>query len=238
MVQAKWRRGYIYAFEIEMIGLFDAAFPTVASMSAKGENLDLKPKHFEWQRNCNNCHTAFFTDSCLGQVDDVEAKIKVAWLLEPPPFRQNTYDYVLKNQDKFDYILTYKADLIDGKKFLFYPYGGSMIKEWSLPEKTRLVSMVISPKQEATGHKLRYEIVKQFGSRIDVFGLDGYVSKRETLENYMFQIVVMGERLDYCFDEKIIDCFALGVVPIFWGCPRIYKFFTINGISLIIVKNL
>ena len=32
-------------------------------------------------------------------------------------------------------------------------------------------------------------------------------------------------RGDYEFDEKLIDCFLTGTVPIFWGCPSIDKFF-------------
>ena len=34
----------------------------------------------------------------------------------------------------------------------------------------------------------------------------------------------------YYFTEKILDCFATGTVPIYWGCPNIGDYFNIKGI--------
>ena len=37
-------------------------------------------------------------------------------------------------------------------------------------------------------------------------------------------------RFDYYFTEKLIDCFATGTIPIYWGCPSIGSFFDQMGI--------
>lgn len=227
------------------IKIHDACFHKQASMSAKGENTDLQPKHFEWYRGNEERDIVWFTDSCFHLAPETKAKRKVAWLLEPPPFRANTYEYVMSNRDQFDTILTYAQEHLHHSNVHFYPYGGSMIRDWSITPKSKLVSIVISKKNVATGHKLRHEIARCFGDQIDVLGsgYGDYVDKRVATADYHYQIVVEGERLDYCFDEKLIDCFALGTIPIFWGCPSIADFFdpagllrfsTLNGLKYIL----
>lgn len=54
-------------------------------------------------------------------------------------------------------------------------------------------------------------------------------SKIDALKDYMFSIVIENNEKDYYFTEKLIDCFRCGVVPIYWGCPSIGKFFDERG---------
>ncbi len=205
----------------------DAAFHQSKSQSAqRGETADLEPKYIEWYRGSDYRDVCFFTDSTFHHAPNTDAKLKVAWLLEPYPFRQQTYDYVFSHLDEFDYVLTYAKKYIDNKKVLFYPYGGTMIKTWGLQPKIKLCSIIVSQKEEATGHKIRNQIAQQYKGQVDVFGQKEFTPKRECLQEYAYSIVVLGERLDWCFDEKLIDCFALGTIPILWGCPDIHRFFT------------
>jgi hypothetical protein len=205
-------------------------------MSAKGDH-EITPKHFSWYRGSVPKRVTFFTDSCLRKAPETEAEIKVAWLLEPPPFRTNTYEYVEANPDQFDLILTYAAALVrQGHPFHFYPYGGTMIAptDRGLKLKTKNVSMVVSEKTEATGHKLRHQIAAEL-SGAGLFDLMGsgygpYVPKYNGLADYRYSIIVEGERLNWCFDEKLLDAIMLGTVPIFWGCPAIADFFNADGI--------
>ena len=37
-------------------------------------------------------------------------------------------------------------------------------------------------------------------------------------------------RNGHYFTEKICNCFASNIVPIYWGCPNIDKYFNMNGI--------
>jgi hypothetical protein len=42
--------------------------------------------------------------------------------------------------------------------------------------------------------------------------------------------VIENDRAPNYFTEKLIDCFALGTIPIYWGCPNIGDFFDARGI--------
>ncbi len=37
-------------------------------------------------------------------------------------------------------------------------------------------------------------------------------------------------REDNLFTEWLLDCFAVGTIPIFWGAPNIHQFFMTQGI--------
>jgi hypothetical protein len=186
--------------------------------------------------------TVFFTDTFLHMAKDVKAGKKVAWILEPPPFRMCNYDTVLENMEYYDYVLTYADFMLnyDKNKVLFYPYGGSMIPQdkWSLDlskNKTKLCSIIVSDKNATEGHKLRHRLVditRRNKLNIDVLGsgYGEYVDKYDGLYQYKSTIVISGENLDFCFDEKIIDAFATCTMPIFWGCKSIDCFFDEDGI--------
>lgn len=216
--------------------LYDAAFSQSACLNAAGENAGMSPQRLTWLRGGYH-KVAFFTDSCLNLANDTNHERKIAWLLEPPPFRQCNYDYVRAFANEFDYVLTYDARLLDGKKFLYYPYGGSRIapERWGIKDKSQLCSIVVSAKDTTTGHKLRHAAVKMIRAAdlpVDVLGC-GYgewVEKYDALAPYYYSIVIEGESLDWCFDEKLIDAFAVGTLPLFWGCPHIESYFNPDGI--------
>ena len=60
--------------------------------------------------------------------------------------------------------------------------------------------------------------------------------KSDALRRYRFSLVIENVRKDWWFTEKLLDCFALGVIPIYWGCPDIGRFFDTDG--MIIVNNI
>jgi hypothetical protein len=57
----------------------------------------------------------------------------------------------------------------------------------------------------------------------------GQETKHAVLDNYCFSIAETC-REDNLFTEWIVDCFALGTIPIFWGAPNIDRFFNAKGI--------
>lgn len=232
---------------MKRIRLVDNSFPTAKSATLAGDNAGLGPKHFEWVRNDDQSGVTFFTDQCLHLALEDKSPKKIAWLLEPPEISNSHYELAFGELYKvFNYILTWNMDYLlepcgDWNHHrLFYPFGGSWIKGWQLYPKTKLCSIIVSEKTKTEGHRLRHEIVKRFGDRVDVFGR-GYNpidSKLEALRDYQYSIVVENVRRDYWFTEKLIDCFATGTIPIYWGCPRIGEFFgnipsflTIDGLS-------
>ena len=46
----------------------------------------------------------------------------------------------------------------------------------------------------------------------------------------MFSVVLENDQYDDYFTEKILDCFATGIVPIYWGTKNIGDYFNTDGI--------
>ncbi len=206
------------------------------SVSLWGDNMGTAPTHFTWQHGAPETETVWFSDACVYAAPATKCKRKIAWLCEPPPFRQGHYDFVKWHENEFDYVLTFDERLLKGgdPKYLYYPMGGSFISKdkWRKYPKVKLVSLVISNKLEATGHKLRHEIARDFGDRVDVMGsgVGEYVSKFEAMRDYMFTLCIESENLNWFFNDKLVDAFAMRTIPIYWGCKDLWKFFDLGGI--------
>jgi hypothetical protein len=54
--------------------------------------------------------------------------------------------------------------------------------------------------------------------------------------DYRFSIIIENSKTDNYFTEKLVDCFMVGTVPIYWGAPNIDKYFDTRG--MIIVNSL
>ena len=195
-------------------------------------------KYIIWDRNATivEGYPIFYTDRFL--TNKIENKKNTyGWLLEPPSISPQTYNYVKNNNTKFDKVLTYDKDLLDlGENFIFYPHGGCWIPEHEqiIYKKTKMVSIIASPKKQTNGHKLRHSVIDRYKNIIDIYGR-GYNPvriKTEALKDYMFSITIENSKKDYYFTEKLIDCFITGTIPIYYGCPSIGNFFDTNGIIM------
>ena len=92
--------------------------------------------------------------------------------------------------------------------------------------------MIYSDKNIFEGHRLRHEISKNV-NEIDLFGRgtpNPVDYKEESLLDYRYSIVVENSKTDNYFTEKLIDCLAVGTIPIYWGCPNIDNYFNLDGI--------
>jgi hypothetical protein len=178
-----------------------------------------------------------FTDDFIFDpvVDQVKSRLKIAWLFEPRCF-SNYYDRILEVENKFDHILTYDAELLKrSPKYLKYIVGQSRVedKHAKIYPKTKGVSMIASHKTTSEGHRFRHEIIRELHPKynFDVWG-SGYrpfEDKLEPLKDYQYSICVMNSSSDNFFTEVLLDCFRVGTIPIFWGCPNINEYFTSNG---------
>lgn len=220
---------------MRQIRLVDGSFSTGKSATLASENLGLGPKYFEWTRNDDQTGVTFFTDICLEQAIEDRSPKKVAWLIEPSEISDKHIKFAQDHRIFFDYVLTWDKSLISyayNNQWLFYPFGGSWIKNWNIYSKSWLVSGIFSDKTKTVGHKLRHEIASTFHNKMDLYGT-GYVpipNKTLGLSNYYYSIVVENVKHDYWFTEKLIDCFSCGTIPIYWGCPSIDEFFYPDGI--------
>jgi hypothetical protein len=226
------------------IRIYDGAFlPHTKSASIGGGNLGVGPTHFEWTQEGPSTSPTFFSDGYIKKaVKFGPPPNSVAWLLEPSHLRRENYEDAYRNHKLFKAVLSYEEGYLsytnasyERGKFRFYPYGGSWIDfdKWGMYEKTKNVCIIASEKNETEGHKLRHEVIKTYGEKIDGIygrGYQPFDDKFEILKDYRYAIVIESGRLDYYFTEKLIDAISVGCVPIYWGCPAIDKFFDGDGI--------
>tara|TARA_R100000322_G_scaffold122976_1_gene80095 strand:- start:1906 stop:3381 length:1476 start_codon:yes stop_codon:yes gene_type:complete len=198
-----------------------------------------KPLFTRWVDGEGSDITLFLDDNMFNYsvIDSVSSKYKVGMILETPEINPKLYSLEKSVIDRFDFILTYSNELVESNpKFVWYPFGGSWILEdyIGLYEKSKSVNMLFSNKTTTSGHRLRHEIANTI-DEIDLFGSGcnkPFDSKEEVLAPYMFSIVIENTKLDNYFSEKILDCFATGTIPIYWGSSSVCKNFNCNGILM------
>jgi hypothetical protein len=183
-----------------------------------------------------NAEVGVFTDRNLPAVNESPHRINIAWLLESPELMRKHRRDIRRCEKFFDRVLTFEKSLLArSEKYIFCPLGGSWVAEndWAIYPKGKQLSIVCSRQNYLSGHKLRFDVVNRFKSQIDgLFGsaFQKIEKKLEGLRDYRFSIAIENCRSDYYFTEKLIDCFATGTVPIYWGCPSVGCFFNTEGI--------
>tara|TARA_R110001583_G_scaffold41369_6_gene131702 strand:- start:2642 stop:3550 length:909 start_codon:yes stop_codon:yes gene_type:complete len=205
-----------------------------------------EPKYVKYIRNQKEWSSGitYFTDKLLHLAPEVDSKIKIAILFEPPELLPEIYETIQKYEEHYHIIFTYAHELIERypSKYKFFPADIAAIEDPSckIHEKTKLISMIYSDKVELPGHQLRHIIAKKFlpdigYNKVDFFGTgteNPIKNKSEGCNDYMFQIAIENtQRKDY-FADKILDCFITGTVPIYWGCPNIGDYFDKRGILI------
>lgn len=204
-------------------------------------DLKVHPKEFSWTRkdDADIADIAVVSESCFHLLDRVKERHKVGLIIEPPAISPGPYRMAADKsfQDKFDVILTHNQSLIDSNpdKFAFYPFMGCWIEpdHWAVyaNEKDRNASIVASDKTVTEGHRLRHAAISAHRGMMDVFGR-GYNPipyKLEALQRYRFHVVIENDRSGHWFTEKLIDCFATGTIPIYWGTDSIGDFYNTGG---------
>jgi len=199
------------------------------SASLGEENKNYSPLYVKWIPHTIQ-HAKFVTDR---HIKDDAGVGKVAWLLEPSALHPE--NYLAAQKQYYKYILTHEQKYARRhENWHYYPFGGSWIdlQKWSMPEKKKAVSFILSDKNTLSGHKLRHKVFDYSRTILDTYGRGHkkVASKREALEDYAFSVVIESNRTPGYFSEKIIDCFATGTIPIYWGDPEITTYFLGGGI--------
>ena len=104
--------------------------------------------------------------------------------------------------------------------------------------------MIASAKVITSGHAYRHSIAAKYRDQLDLYGgafgtkkigmstnlNEVWHNKDEALVDYMFSIVTENDKYDTYYTEKITDCFANGVIPVYWGPSDIGEYFNTDGI--------
>ena len=199
------------------------------SLNCRQENDDVTPQRFDWYYGEEDTEIIVYVEHMIGKPVTDRSQKRVAMLFEPYELRPWHYDAAVATRRDYDLILTHHPDFVAlGAPFAFYTLGGSFIKDWGIFPKSRLVSHVPGFKDLLSGHKLRHEVTRRFGDRIDVFPYP-FESKASALRDFRYSIIIENSKVDHWFTEKLIDCLSQGTVPIYWGCPEIGQFFDTRG---------
>lgn len=197
------------------------------------KDLEYVGPYYEWDG------ISVFTDElCFHPiVDQIKSKYKIAWAVESPVIKPHFVNYIKHVENKFDYIYTYNPEK-DNPKYKQSYFGACWIIEENckIYQKNKLLSIVASNKNYAPGHKLRHEIIsKNLHKDLELWG-SGYKwfsdepqDRVKPFKDYMYVIVIENCRYPNYFTDKIIDCFASGCIPIYWGDPNISQHFNQNG---------
>lgn len=221
--------------------LHDLAFLHLPDCSVHGKS----PQHIKWVRGKMNWSgVTVFTDTLLSESDlprTVNSTHKVGWLMEPIEYRTRQYAVALDRLDTLDLLLTHDLEWIEAHphdKIRWVPFGGSWVKNAALRTKTKRVCQIMSGKHWMPGHIIRHEVMRCYSQQVDCYGWGSpkgrmtYEEREETLGAHEFCVVVENSRRRGFFTEKLLDCFATGTVPIYWGCPNIGDYFDTRGIIL------
>ena len=161
----------------------------------------------------------------------------IAMLVEPRAIIPEAYAFVEDHHDEYKCIFTFDSKMLgyENAKLLLF---GNIQCEYDKP-KTKMISMVCSDKHFCQGHIQRMELAYSLKGLIDTYGtFDGgeFADYEDIWGDYKFNVAVENYSDGHYFTEKITNCFACKVVPIYWGCPNIATYF--NPYGIIRVENL
>jgi len=223
------------------VNILDNAFGHLTHPSGRYSHVHKRiSKHIAYVRGMQNYDgiTLFTDDYLLTNAPNViESGYKIGWLMEAREMNPTHYDRFEDYANNYDFILTHDPILLEKYpgKTKYYPIGGCWIREsnYGLHSKTKNISMIYSNKTMLEGHKLRHEVAGKVGDVVDLFGRGTtrpIELKEDALVDYRYSIVIENTKQDNYITEKIVDCLAVGTIPVYWGCPNLSKFFNMDGI--------
>lgn len=168
---------------------------------------------------------------------------------EPPQFLGLTHQFI-------EYAKKHISAYYVGEKFnLPEPFIEHQGFLWRLPvrrerpEKTKLMSIMVSHKNQADGHKYRHKLVAAILKSdlpVDIWGGgtkyynnlgDDRVKTgfewpeiNKMYDPYKFHIAIENFRTKHYISEKILNPLICGAVPVYWGCQNIKSYLHENNV--------
>lgn len=171
----------------------------------------------------------------------------VGLAFEPLPYLNLTEEFISYAKENIGkYYIGSKGFLPD--PFIeSYSFMWHMVPYRTIPEKTKMMSLMISTKYEFHGHQYRHLLAKQiilnnlpidiYGNGCDIYSpqysnLKGRFKENEPYHDYMFHIAIENMQTYHYFSEKITNTLLAGCTPVYLGCLNINKYFPRNVINL------
>lgn len=155
--------------------------------------------------------------------------------------------YAEKNIHKYFIgdIYELRKPFVEGYGFLWHNAPLSYI-----PVKQNNMSIMVSQKKNAPGHKYRHDLVERILSStlpIDIYGrgsnaykqfygedkrIKGNFDYMEPYESYHYHICIENFQTNHYFSEKIVNALLCGTTPLYLGCKNIDSYLPDSSIHL------
>lgn len=197
------------------------------------------PKTFEEKLlQAKQVDFSLFVDDVPKSQEDLSS-INIIVLAEPNEYF-GLHDWVFQNKNLFNVILTWNDKLLNNcDTSIFFPFGQTWFKPDQY-EKTHdkkfEIAHLCGVLNKSYGHSMRHEILARqnefkiptnfhytIGDRHNED--NARVGKEIVFGNSMFGVVIENFSHRGYFSEKILDCFLMKTIPIYWGCSNIYDYF-------------
>ena len=112
-------------------------------------------------------------------------------------------------------------------------------------DKMNKLSIIMSKKNFSEGHEKRINFIDKLinspiAKYIDIYG-DGYTpipDKWDGIAQYKYHLVIENSSIKDYWSEKLADSFLGFSLPIYYGCPNIFDYFSKDSIILIDIDNI
>jgi hypothetical protein len=211
--------------------------------------MKLKVSHFNKKifedklQHLSNLDFSLFVETPPQSQDEL-SDINIISFQEPNEYF-GLHDWVIQNKELFDIILTQSDKVLNNCDNAFYqPFGHTWLKPDQYNkehDKKFQLSHLCGKLNKTYGHSLRHETLSrknEFSIPLnfyDVYGdrnniEDARLGKEFVFGDSQFGIVIENTSYRGYFTEKILDCFLLKTIPVYWGCSNIGDYFDIDGI--------
>jgi hypothetical protein len=184
----------------------------------------------------------FIFNKAMPKIDHIPKQRVIGFAHEPLPFLCLTPGFIKYAQKHIHiYYLGDKANLPEpfqeGNGYLSC-YLPPILYQ---PKPTKYMSIMISQKTRAPGHKYRHDLVNAIlksNLPIDIYGrgcvyyqsipdsrIKGGFQDTELYDGYTFTICIENFRSNHYFSEKIINPLNRRITPIYLGCYQIQNYF-------------
>ena len=226
------------------MGLFDTSFRHNPRSTVPGSPVN----YVEWNRS-NPTHESLvcFTNEQIlsDQRELVPKSQRIALLYESRDTMNWLYRNVEKYISEFQIFFTHEKNFLQNYSntrwipgngiWIGHSYGGGVT---GLCEKDRLLSFITSEKQTTALQQLRVILARKLGEsseyEVDVYLRPAhafeYIPISQCLSRYNFSLIVENTISPWYFTEKLLNCFAVGTIPIYLGATEIGNFFNPDGI--------
>ena len=185
-----------------------------------------------------------FADEIPKSQDDV-SRINILVLQEPNEYF-GLHDWAIKNSKLFNAILTWDDYVINNcSNALFLPFGGTWLeKEQYTATHTKQFELahLRGTLLKTYGQLIRHEVYDRrkeitniplkfydtYGNRNDID--DARKGKEFVFGGSMFGVAIENTSHNGYFTEKLLDCFLMKTIPLYWGCSSTFQHFDERGI--------